>query len=129
MATPTVSRYQGPAEIWLNSRALFECKSIRWSVTGNNNEVLTMRKGLAGKADGPRKSEATIDSAVPIAGLEANLVSHVITGKPCSLVFKVGKTRVQITGWFEEANGEASTDAASNISGTFKGGPPQLSGG
>lgn len=127
-ATPTVSSYQGPAEIWVNSRAQFEVQNVNWSVKGNNNKVLTMRRGLAGKSDGPRESEVTLKSVVPIKGVEFNYIQHVISGKPCSLVFKVGRQRVQIVGWFESADGDAATDATSTYSGTFMGGPPQLIG-
>lgn len=127
-ATPTVSSYQGPAEIWVNSRAQFECQSINWSIKGNNNKVLTMRKGLAGKADGPRESEATIKSAIPLKGVEFNYIRMVLEGKTCSLVFKVGGMRVQVTGWFESSDGDAATDSAASFSGTFMGGPPKLVG-
>lgn len=129
MAQPqTVSSYQGPAEIWLNSRALFEVQSIDWSVKGNNNKVHTMRRGLAGKSDGPRESETTLKNAIPIKGLEFNFIQYVLSGKPCSLVFKVGGTRVTIPGWFEEASGNSATDSSSSITGAFVGGVPKLTG-
>jgi hypothetical protein len=129
MPTPTVEKYQGPAEIWLNSRAIYEAQSISWSVKGNNNKVFTMRKELAGKSNGPRESEATIKNAIPVKGLEFNLVQKVLDGAIVSLVFKVGTMRVQVNGWFEETSGEAATDASASITGTFVGGKPQLVGG
>lgn len=129
MSTPTVDRYQGPAEIWVNGRAQYEAQSISWSAKGNNNKVLTLRKGLAGKADGPRETEITIKSAVPIKGLEFNWIRFVQEGKTCSIVFKIGGTRFQCAGWIDSSDGDSATDSPTSISGVFMGGPMQIIGG
>ncbi len=124
-----LENYEGPAEIYVNGRLLAECQDFSYSVKGNNNKVMTMKRGLAGKSDGPRESEATLKNAIPRKGYEVDFQEHCVKGKVLSIVHKSGGQRHTTEMWVEEASNANSTDspAAQNV--TLSGGPPKSVGG
>lgn len=67
-----IGKYAGAAEVYLNGRLLAELVSFRTTLESGDQEVVTMRKGLAGFSDGPPRVEATFDTAIPKAGFEAD---------------------------------------------------------
>lgn len=126
MANTQLSQYEGPAAVFYQGQLLAEASSASFTVTANNNKVLTMRRNLAGKSDGARESSINIDSAIPVEGFEQEFVKRVLDGKFLRVVFKVGGARFQFTCWCEDAGVNASVDSASNVTATFVGGPPDI---
>lgn len=118
--------YEGPSEIYVGARLLAECRSLRISVTANNNKVYTMKRGLAGKSDGPRESEATIENAIPRKGYERDFAKLCIEGGYVRIVQRAGKTRRTFNGWIESAEDSFAVDSPASHTATFQGGPPDI---
>lgn len=120
--------YEGPAEIYLNNRLQAEANKVSYSIKGNNNEVFTMRKGLAGKSDGATTTDITITSAIPKKGLEADFRRAVTEKKFFTIQAVTGGQRLQWIGWFEDVQWDNAVDSATMIAGTFKSGTPKIKG-
>lgn len=120
------TRYEGPAEVYINGRLMAEAKSTSIKISANNNPVLTMAKGLAGKSDGPRQSEATIENAVPIKGFEVAFHEHLLTGATVTLTIRTAGQRWNIPMWVEEVDLTNATDKDAGYSATLKGGTPVI---
>jgi hypothetical protein len=123
-----VDAYEGPAEIYIEARLLAEANKASFSIKGNNNQVFTMRKGLAGKSDGATTSEATIESAIPRKGMEFDFRTAVLQKRIFTIVVKSGNQRVQFQGWFESADWANAVDAATMQSAQFIAGAPKILG-
>lgn len=124
-----LENYEGPAEIYAQGRLLAECQKFTLTVKANNNKVYTMKRGLAGKSDGPRESEASIENAIPRKGYEVDFQQHCLKGKVLSIVYKSGGQRHTTDMWVDEVQSSNATDnpAAQNVS--LSGGPPKSVGG
>lgn len=118
--------YEGPAEIYSNGRLLAEARSFRVTVTGNNNKVHTMKRGLAGKSDGPTESEGVIESAIPRKGYEVDFVKLVVNKKYVRIVQRCGNTRRTYNGWIESTDESFAVDSPALQTATFMGGPPDI---
>lgn len=123
------TKYEGPGEIYVNGRLLAECTKCSFTVKGNNNPVVTMLKQLAGKSDGARSSEGTIESAVPRKGYEVDFTRFVLEGTELSIVVRTGGRRYQFPMWVEQAEWGNATDATTVITASVTGGPPRIIGG
>lgn len=120
-----MENYEGQAEIYAQGRLLAECQDFSLTVKANNNKVYTMKRGLAGKSDGPRESEATIKTAIPRKGYEVNFMDHCAKGKILSITYKSGGKRHTIDMWVDEVQSSNATDSPATQSITLSGGPPK----
>jgi hypothetical protein len=123
------TKYEGPGEIYVQGRLLAECTKCSFSVKANNNPVVTMQKQLAGKSDGARSSEGTIESAVPRKGYEVDFVRYCIEGTELTVVVKSGGRRHQFPMWVESVEWSNATDSTTLLSASLSGGPPRTLGG
>jgi hypothetical protein len=120
--------YEGPAELYVNNRLQAEANKASTGIKGNNNEVFTMRKGLAGKSDGATTTDITVTSAIPKKGLEFDFRRAVDNKEFFTIVIKSGGTRMTWTGWFEDTQWDNAVDSATMIASTFKAGRPKFKG-
>lgn len=120
--------YEGPAEFYINNRLQAEANKVSTSIKGNNNEVFTMRKGLAGKSDGATTTDVTVTSAIPRKGLETDFRRAVIEKKFFTMQAVSGGQRLQWVGWFEDVQWDNAVDSATMIAATFKAGAPTIRG-
>jgi hypothetical protein len=125
----SLNNYEGPSEIYVQGRLLAEAVKASFSVKANNNPVVTMRKGLAGKSDGARSSEGTIETAIPRAGYEYDFVEKVIGGAYIRVVVKSGGQRHTFDCWVESVDLSNATDTPAAKTITVMGGPPDSVGG
>jgi len=123
------TQYEGPGKLYINGRLLAEAKKCTVRIRGNNNQVMTMHKGLAGKSDGVRTAEASIDNAVPRKGYEVDFVALCISGKEVSLVCLSGGRRHQFPMWVEDCELANGTDQDAGFAVTLQGGAPKSLGG
>jgi len=124
-----LSNYEGPSEIYVNGRLLAQAVKASFSVKGNNNPVNTMKLGLAGKSDGARSSEGTIETAIPRKGYEYDFVEKVASGAYIRVVVKSGGQRHTFDCWVETVDWANATDAPAAKTINVMGGPPDSVGG
>jgi len=119
-------QYEGPGQVQIGGRTLAEAESISWNVAANNNRVYTMRKGLAGKSDGARESDVSVENAVPKAGLEDTFVEQCIEGASVRLVVLLAGKRYTFNGWIEEVSARQSVSERAMISFSVVARPPDI---
>lgn len=120
--------YEGAAEIYINARLQAQANKASASVKGNNNQVLTMRLGFAGKSDGATTSQITITSALPRKGQEFDFRQAVTQKKTFVVIIKSANQRVQFDGYFEDVQWDNAVDAATMQTATFMAGAPRFLG-
>lgn len=128
MSSPSVESYEGPGTIAVNGRVLADATKISVEIDTRDNEVNTMRKGMAGFSDGSTVTKITIDSAVPRKGMEADFLMYVTKRKPVSITTKVAGKRITAGGRFMKYTLNQSTDSPASVSTDFSGGEPQVVG-
>ena len=124
----TPQSYEGAGTIAINGRILAEATKFTWTIDTQDNDVLTMRKGLAGFSDGPTKIEMTIDSAVPRKGLESPWFDILLGRKPVSATFKFGGKRITASGRFKTLDGSQDVSSPASATVKFVGGEPEARG-
>lgn len=112
--------------MWLGSLLLAEASRVRMSIAGNNRRVVTMRRGLAGRSRGPVESEISIDSAVPVEGLEDTFVEKIIDNADVRVTIDLAGKRYGFDGWVEDGDAEQSTDGSASFSFRVVAGPPRI---
>lgn len=125
---PTLNTYEGKADIFVNGRVLAEAVSTRVRIIANNNKVMTMKRGLAGKSDGPREAEMTIENAIPRAGFEQDFFDYCKKGAYLRVVLKSGNQRHQFDMWVESAEINNATDRPASLSAELMGTAPESRG-
>ena len=118
--------YEGPGKFYLNNNLLAEAMSVRVALSGNNNKVFTMRKGLAGRSRGAIESELTVENAVPLAGLEGEFMELCISNSNVTAVIDFAGKRYSYDGWIEGVELGQSTDGAATCSFTIPAGKPRI---
>ena len=121
-----LDRYEGPGEVQFNSRTLAEAMSISVSIASNNTEVLTMKKGLAGRSAGPKRSELSIENAVPKGGLEQEFIKMCVTDQDVTIVHKFAGKDYIYEGWIQDVEASQSTDSPASLNFTVIAGPPRI---
>ena len=121
--------YEGPAEIYVNGRLLAQATKSSFSVKGNNNPVNTMKLGLAGKSDGARSAEGSVETAIPRKGYEYDFVDKVRTGAYLRVVVKSGGQRHTFDCWVETVDWSNATDSPAAKTISFMGRAPDSVGG
>lgn len=120
----SLTRYQGPGEIYANGRLLAEAQSITVRTLSNNNKVRTMKKGLSGYSAGPTEVEIKIESAVPRAGYEVDFKGICERKETVSIVHNdAGNIRRRYEGWIDDVEQGQSNDNAATLSASFVGKP------
>lgn len=123
-----LNQYEGPGELYFNGRLLAEASKCEATVKGNNNKVFTMKRGLAGKSDGARESEGTIECAIPRKGYEVDFMTKCVKGTTGELVLKSGGKRHKFAIWIEEVRTANSVDSPAALTVNWTGGPPDSRG-
>jgi hypothetical protein len=116
-----MDKYEGKGIIQLNGRTLAEATKISVTVKSQDSVVVTMLKGMTGFSDGAGMTEASIESAVPIKGYEADLVEAVRSKLTVKLVTLSGGRRHQTEGRITEAAWSNQSDSPTLLTGSFQG--------
>lgn len=120
----SLTKYQGPGEIYANGRLLAEAASITVRTMSNSNKVRTMKKGLAGFSAGPTEVEIRIESAVPKAGYEVDFKTACERKLTMEIIHvDAGNVRRRYEGWIDDVEQGQSNDAAATLSANFVGKP------
>lgn len=121
-----LNHYEGPGRIFVGANALAEATSLRWSVNGNNRPVVTMKKGLAGRARGAVQGEINVENAVPIEGLEDDYVEKIVNNADVTVTFEMAGKLYSFDGWIDMGEGSQDTESASRFSFTVIVGKPRV---
>lgn len=122
-----MDKYEGPGTVIIDNSMLMEAQTMRVSVTSNNREVMTMRKGLAGRSTGPRRSEISVENAVLRAGLEQDFDRHLLADKDVAVVIVSAGRRYQFDGWIDSFDLSQSQDGPATFNISIIAGPPTIS--
>lgn len=87
----------------------------------SGNQIVETLQGLAGKTPGNKMLTMTGKWAVPITGLETNLLASVANGTYHEIQIPVGDVTIVSSGWFDEFTLGGSTGQSTEFSATFKG--------
>lgn len=120
-----LKHYEGEGELYFNGRLLGEAHSVRWRLLSNNQKVYTFRGGMAGRSKGPRESEATIETAIPIEGYEADFYAACRDDADVTLVFIEGGKRHAVDGWIEDVESGRAVNQTASKTANFMGGKPR----
>lgn len=93
---------------------------VKGSGKGKNQPVETL-EGLVGKTPGAKSIEITGSWAVPLNGLEFNVVDAVANGTYHEIQIPVGSKSLIAKGWFEDFDLGQSTNANTEVGATFMG--------
>jgi hypothetical protein len=119
-----VDQYEGPAEVQFDQSTLAEAVSISVTHSGNNNPVVTMKRGLAGRSKGAFQSEIQVENAAPKGGLEAEFVEKCIENADVSIVHVFAGKTYTYDGWIDTDSIQQGTDQPASLSFTVIAGPP-----
>lgn len=123
-------KYEGPAEVYLQVKGtgatsalklMVEMTSLTVTVNSNAKPIRTMQKGLAGRAPGPVEVEASMESAIPVSGMEADYQKAVIDNADIFIVHKLGNVRRSYDGWLESGESSQSAENPATTSARFMG--------
>lgn len=114
MAFP--QKYQGACEVAFNSSVLAEAKTVSIELTNNSKREVTMAKGFAGSALGPVMNEITVDSAVPLVGLEADFIAACVVTATVQITVAYAGKRYTFNAVIESVSLKAGAEEASLIS-------------
>ncbi len=123
-----LTKYEGVGEIYVNARLLAEASKMTVTITSNDNEVNTMKRGFAGFSDGPTKVAISVESAIPKKGFESDFVTAVVQKKAVRITVKSGGKRITVNGRFTQSEFSNSVDAPALLTGQFMGGVPEILG-
>jgi hypothetical protein len=93
---------------------------VRVSPKGQNQKVETL-EGLVGKTPGSKFVEVSANWALPISGLEFDVVGAIADGSYHEVQVPLGSKSFVAKGWFEEGEIGQSTNANTEVSATFIG--------
>ena len=116
-----MDKYEGKGIIQLNGRTLAEATKISVTVKSQDSLVVTMIKGATGFSDGPGITEASIESAVPLKGYEADFVEAVRSKQTVKLVTMSGGRRHQTEGRITESSWSNQVDSPTLLTASFQG--------
>lgn len=119
-----LEEYEGPGTLIFDGDIQAEAQTVRLSYNSNNRPVTTMRKGLAGKSNGPGQSDITVTSALPRAGMEGKFLEKCVRNAFVRVVVVFSGKRWQIEGWIGDVSVEQSQDSSASVSCTITGTPP-----
>lgn len=120
----TITRYEGPAKFFVNSRLMAEARSVSARVTKNNKRVYTMHKGMAGKSAGPEESELTCECAIPRAGYEKDFLRSLQNQEDLRVELHTGGTRRTFLVTVDDFEQTSSADEPASFRVTMSGPGP-----
>ena len=121
-----LDKYEGPGEVQFNSRTLAEAQTISTSLASNSSEVLTMKKGLAGRSPGAKRSEISVENAVPKGGLEDEFFQLCVEDADVTITHLfAGKTYIY-EGWIDTVESSQGAESPASVSFTVIAGPPRI---
>lgn len=96
------------------------CTQTRAKFNGQNQRIETL-EGLVGKTPGPKNIEITGNWALPVSGLEFNVVDAVANGTYHEIQIPLGAKSIVAKGWWDEGEVGQSTNQNTEVSATFHG--------
>ena len=121
-----LTRYEGPAEVYVNGQLLAQARTARLRLISNNNRVYTMIGGMVGRSRGPRETEASVESAVPISGLEVDFRELLVNDADITMILVDGGKRIQADGWIDDVESTRDAQQPAAINFNFAGGPARI---
>lgn len=123
---PDFSDYEGPCQVFYQSKLLADATNCRIVHSGNGSDVNTMHSGYAGLAKGAFKSEITVENAVAVGGLEAEFDEHVIEQSTIRIVIVRGGKRLGYKAKIDRTESDNSIESAASFSWTALAGKPKI---
>jgi hypothetical protein len=121
-----LDQYEGVAEIQIDNQTLAEAVSVNVNHNANNNPVVTMKKGLAGRSRGAYQVEVQVENAVPRAGLEAEWVEKCRENEDVVITHILAGKTYTYEGWIDTVSTQQGTDTPASLSFTAMCGPPRI---
>ncbi len=113
--------YSGPGFIRYNGRNILQSKKIDFDFDSQNNDVNTSLLGRAGHSVGPKKVTVSIESAVPLAGLEVDWIGICDAQGEITIDFVLARKTYTCTGDLRKAGLGTSVGEANSSSLEFHG--------
>lgn len=107
--------YSGPAFIRYNGRPILQSNKVTLDFQSNNNDVNTSLLGRAGHSTGAKKVVVSVESAVPIGGLEVDWIGLCDAQAEVALDFVFARRTYSCTGDIRSANLSHSVDDANAV--------------
>lgn len=123
-----LEKYEGPGTVILDGDIQMEATSVTLTYASGANPVTTMRRGLAGRSLGPGMSSFEVNSAIPRAGMEGDVLRKCIRNADVRIVFVIAGVRYQVEGWIDEVRTTNSENAPAGVTFTGTGQPPTETG-
>lgn len=121
-----LDQYEGPGEVQFNQSTLAEAQSISVTVNGNNNPVVTMKKGLAGRSRGAVTVDIQVENAVPKGGMEAEFIEQCVENADVTISHVWAGRTYQYDGYIDSVDTQQGTDSPASVSFTVVAGPPTI---
>lgn len=121
-----LEKYEGPGTIIFDRSTQVEAQSVRVSFQSNDRPVTTMRKGLAGRSLGPAQSSIAVQSAIPRAGMEGEILQKCVAKADVTVVIVLAGKRYSYEGWIDSVDHEQNQDGPATVSFTVTAGPPTI---
>lgn len=121
-----LDQYEGPAEVQFDNSTLAEAMSISLTINGNNNQVTTMKKGLAGRSRGAVTVEIQVENAVPKGGLEKEFIEKCVQNADVTITHLYAGRQYIYPGYIDSIDAQQGTDAPASISFTVVAQPPTI---
>lgn len=121
-----LEQYEGPGEVLFDNSAMAEATSISIQNNGNNNPVVTMKKGLAGRSRGALTVDITVENAVPKGGLEAEFIEKCVENADVTITHLMAGRQYIYDGYIDSTDTQQGTDTPASISFTVVAQPPTI---
>lgn len=121
-----LDKYEGPGEVQFDSRTLAEATSISLSLESNSTEILTMKKGLAGRSAGAKRVEISVENAVPKGGAEQEFIEKCVDDADVVITHRFAGKDYIYEGWIQNVEASQSADSAASLSFTVIAGKPRI---
>lgn len=116
-----LKKYVGAAEFYARGKLLAEATRLTVTDTSNDRPVMTMIGGMSGFSDGPPTAEASIESAIPKAGMEFDFRDAVDKKETFTIVHVCAGVRRTYEGRLSNVTTSQSVDSAASVSASFTG--------
>jgi hypothetical protein len=121
-----LDRYEGPAEVQFNQSTLAQATSIQKEIQGNNNPVVTMRLGLAGRSFGAKVTNITVENAIPKGGLEAEFIEQCIEDADVTIAHEFAGKQYAYDGYIDSVSVSQSVDSPASLTFSCVCRPPRI---
>lgn len=116
-----MAAYSGPGFVLFRGRPVLQANTVSMDVQTDNKDVNTLLLGRAGHSAGSKKIQLSVNSAIPLGGLEFDWVGVANAQQEVSLAFKLANKTYNCTGDVRSVKLDTSTEKANEVSFEFHG--------